>query len=307
MRRLLAAFVFCLCACSSVYAGPGLKVTASLWVLGHIAEEIGGGRIEVVHVVPPGAEPHEYEPTPKDMASVYGSGLFIFQDSEMEPWAGRIRDELVAKGIVVLEMMPLLGPYLGDGPSALRRAHGMQIWTGEGKRDPHAWLDPEIAALMTEALRDALVKADPAGREHYEAGASEYIRELMALDKRFREGLSDCRIRDIVVMHDAFSYLARRYGFRAHAASGLSPQEEPSPRRLGELVDLIRERGIRYVFVEPLVNPRIARTLASETGAEVLGLSPIGGFEEEYMKRGPTYIAEMGENLKSLRLAMGCR
>jgi zinc transport system substrate-binding protein len=276
-------------------------------VLGHFAKQVGGERVEVLQVMPPGAEPHEYEPTPKDIIAVLESDLFIFQDETMEPWAGRIKADALKQGLAVIEISRELDPYIGEGAQGMRFAHGKMIKKDGLRSDPHAWLDPRNAAIETEIIRDALISADPSGREHYENNAALYIKKLGTLDRDFREGLKSCRIRDIVVPHDAYSYLARRYGFTAHAASGLSPQDEPSTGRIASLAAMMKQRGIRHVFFETLVSPRIARTLAAETGAELLVLNPMGGVSSEDIESGKTYISVMRENLANLRVSMGCR
>jgi zinc transport system substrate-binding protein len=164
--------------------------------------------------------------------------------------------------------------------------------------DPHVWLDPirfsEIVTTMAHVL-------DRPGE-----GAS-LSAELRALDAAYRTGLAHCRRREIVTTHAAFGYLARRYRLRQIPLSGLSPEAEPSPKELQRIVREVRSSGATTSFFETLVSPRLAETVARETGSKTAVLDPIEGLTEADVRHGADYLSVMRENLMSLQGALGCR
>jgi zinc transport system substrate-binding protein len=163
------------------------------------------------------------------------------------------------------------------------------------------WLDPTAMARITGRVATALARIDPSGAAGYRARARAWEAELEALDRAFAQGLAHCRSRVIVTTHAAFGALAKRYGLRQEAVVGSSPEAEPDPARLDELVDLVRREGVTTVFTEPLAPRRLAATLARETGADVAVLDPV-----ETLARGADYVSVMRRNLAALRAALGC-
>ena len=291
-------------------ADARLKVSASFWTLAHFAKKIGGQRVSVVSITPSGAEPHEFEPTARDVHRVYDSGLFIYLEESFDPWAARLDESLRQNGVSVLAMERAMKGFL-DSPRPLRHALGVEDdkrapYVKRATRDPHFWLDPVHAATMSSIIRDTLAEIDPEGADVYRQNASEFIRAIRVLDKAYRKALLPCRTRHVVVSHDAFSYLAKRYDFQVLAITGVSPQQEPTARRLAELVRAMRANGIEYVFVEPFGSKRSAETLARETGAGLLELNPIGALNEKDISSGRTYLTIMRENLLALKKAMQC-
>ncbi len=307
-------------------ASNKLRISAGFYPLAHFAEKVGGYRAEVINITPPGAEPHEFEPSPRDYKNIWTSKIFIFNGAHMTPWAERISRELEKKGIYVIEMAEHFdmrkagdehedhdegGEHDHDDHEAHHEEHDKEAHKDEhdhdhGGLDPHIWLDPLLAIKEIKIIRDAFIKVDPENKDYYKRNSSDYINKLTDLHKRFEEGLKSCEIRDIIVSHDAFSYLANRYDLHVHSISGISPQEEPSPRTLADLTRLARDKEIKYIFFEALVSPRLAKTIAGEVGAKTLTLNPIGGLRSEDIKAGKDYISIMDENLNNLRTALSC-
>jgi zinc transport system substrate-binding protein len=149
-------------------------------------------------------------------------------------------------------------------------------------------------------------REDPQGAETYDRNAEAYESRLQALDRSFEEGLATCARRVIVTSHAAFGYLADRYGLEQEAISGLSPEAEPDPRRLQELIDLVKERGVTTVFSEELLSPAVAETLAREAGVRTAVLDPLEGLTPEEQQAGEDYVSIMRKNLAVLRSALGC-
>jgi len=177
---------------------------------------------------------------------------------------------------------------------------------GDSGMDPHIWLDPVLAQRAVEAIRAALERGDPGRQAAYATNAAAYSTKLAALDARFDAGLRGCARRDVVVSHAAFGYLTRRYRLEQIAVTGLAPQAEPSPAALAEVVRAARTRAVTAIFLEPLVSPKLAETLARELGVRLLTLNPIEGITKQEATDGIGYIDLMTRNLESLQQGLGC-
>jgi zinc transport system substrate-binding protein len=172
--------------------------------------------------------------------------------------------------------------------------------------DPHVWLDPVLMRRVVAQVRTALTKADRAGKARYARNARALDAELIALDHRYRDGLATCARDEIVTAHDAFGYLARRYGLRQEGVAGLAPDSEPDAKRLAQLSDLVAREGVTTVFTESLLSPRIADTLAREARVHTAVLNPLEGLTDKERARGDDYLTVMDANLAKLRAALGC-
>ncbi len=294
MRRIIASFVlasvvfgvigFVVARSDSGDKNDGrLKVSASYYPLYDFARNIGGDKVKVTNITPAGAEPHEFEPSPKTLADASKSAVFIYNGGNLEPWTdGFVRDY---KHV------------------AVKANAGVNL---QGN-DPHFWLDPVLAQQIVDNIRDGLVRADPANKAYYDQNAAGYVGKLKQLDQEFRNGLSGCQTRTIITSHQAFSYLGRQYNLDIRAIAGISTDEEPSAAKLADLSQLVRDQNINYVFFESLVSPKLADTIAKETGAKTLVLDPIEGLTNEDQKRGKDYISVQRQNLENLRTALACR
>lgn len=289
-----------------------ITVAASFYPLAEFARNVAGDHAEVTTITPAGTDPHEYEPSPRDIATVQEADLFIFNGEGQDPWAERLTRELQEKGVKTMHMteyFTLMEGMEEDHEEEDHDEHEDEHEEGDDhahERDPHIWLDPTLAIQEVELIREALVEIDPANAENYEANAAAYIVELETLDSEFRETLASCQKQDIITSHAAFGYMAERYGFNQIAIAGLSPEQEPSPRKLAEIADMAEEKNIRYIFFETLVSPRISETLANEIGAETLLLNPIEGLTQEQITAGENYATVMRGNLTNLATALEC-
>ncbi len=268
-----------------------INVAASFYPLAEFASRVGGEYVNVINITPAGSEPHDYEPTPMDIKKIYSSRIFIMNGDGVDPWAGKIKQDLLRKGVIVVDMMGIIRSY---NPHTTTNVN------------PHIWLDPVIAQEMVLKISKAIQKIDPEHTSYYKNRTNLFIDALKKLDKDYAKGLSACKLHDIITSHDAFPYLAKRYGFYTHSIAGLSPEEEPSPKTIARLIVLVREKHIRYIFFERLVSPKLSDTIAHETGAKTLVLDPIEGLTEKEVKAGKDYLVIMQENLKNLRQAMEC-
>jgi zinc transport system substrate-binding protein len=309
-RGVVVAVALALTACQEApkVAPPRPVVVASFYPLYEFARQVAGDRAEVVSLVPPGAESHDWEPSARDVARVANAAVFVYNGAGFDAGAERLAKQATTKGIVV-EATAGLSLLSVDLPGHDAHDHGKKEHArkNEPVRDPHVWLDPTLARAQVDAIKAALARADSAHADHYTAKAAEYSAKLTALHERFAAGLAQCQRREIVVSHAAFAYLAQRYGLRQVPVMGIAPQSEPSPAQLAEVVRLVRRLKARVIFFETLVSSRLAETLAAEVGARTLVLNPVEGLTAEEEKAGKTYLDLMEANLANLRVALDCR
>ncbi len=262
--------------CGGGSSGGKSQVVAAFYPLAFAAEQIGGDRFEVRNLTPPGAEPHDIEVKPKDVQRLRSADVVLLLGHGFQPQL----EKAIGGGKRVVRLL--------DTPGLHRFANG----------DPHVWLDPLRFALVAKRIGTTL--GAPAAAERFAA-------RVRALDRDYRRGLNYCARREIVTSHEAFAYLARRYGLQQVAITGLSPEAEPAPKDLQRVVALVRDTHATTVFFETLVSPRIAKTVAREAGAKTAVLDPIEGLTESEKKRGEDYFSLMRANLGRLRAALGCR
>lgn len=272
-----------------------LVIVATFYPLAEFAQAVGGDAVSVTTIVPAGAEPHDYEPTPRDILAAYRSQVFLLNGSGLDPWAEKIRPDLERNDVTIVQMSErvLLLPISDTGMMT--------------RVDPHFWLDPMRAITEVQAIRDVLIARDPTRSVDFARNAATFVAELQVLDEEYQSGLSHCALHTIVTSHQAFGYLADRYGFEAVSVSGLSPEAEPSPNRMAEVVRLVNQKGVKYIFFESLVSPKVAETLADETGTRTLVFDPIEGLTDTKRAEGKNYLSIMRDNLQSLQTALQCQ
>jgi zinc transport system substrate-binding protein len=261
-----------------------MQVVATFYPLYEFAKQVGGTRVEVTNITPAGSEPHDYEPTPQQMAAAQKAGVFIYNGAPFEPW-----------------MAKFLPEYKG---TKVAGGSNLEIRTGY---DPHYWLDPVFAQTVVNNIRDALGRADPANSQYYTQQSAVYNAKLQKLHDDITAGLRECKLRTVITSHDAFGYYGARYNLKIVPIAGISPDQEPSPAKLAELSDLVKQEGIGYVFFESLVSPKLAETVAAEAGAKTAVFDTIEGITSEEQQKGKDYIAVQRENLQNLRTALACR
>lgn len=265
--------------------GNKLRVTTSFYPLYFFAKEIGADRATVINITPAGAEPHDYEPTTQDIGAIEKSSILIINGNKFEPWAEKIKNDLKNKNITIVEGMEALAD----------------------QQDPHVWLDPTGAKQEVQIIAQAFEKKDPANARYYASNAIRLMEKLDALHLEFQKGLSSCQQKNIVTSHAAFGLLASRYNMKQIPIAGISPDSEPSPKKLAEIADLAKANSINYIFFEELISPRLAETLAREIGAQTLVLHPIEGLTPEELSLGYDYFFLQRENLANLKVALACQ
>lgn len=260
-----------------------LDVVASFYPLAEVAELVGGEHVRVRNLTSPGVEPHDLELTTDQLDLVLDAEVVLAMGGRFQPAiddAVRRRD-----GGGVVQVLPSLDA------------------TGD---DPHVWLDPVLMQDVVDLVAEALAEEDPAHAEVFRQRAGQERARLALLDQEWRDGLRACRSRVLVTAHAAFGRLAGRYGLRQASVAGIEPDQEPDPRRLGELADLVAREGVTTIFTEPLVSPRVSQALARETGASVAVLDPVESLSDAALDAGDDYERVMRRNLAAVRAGLGC-
>jgi zinc transport system substrate-binding protein len=272
--------------------GSTISVVTTLYPLEYFAGRIGGKRVTVVNLVAPGVEAHSFDPAPADIRRLDAADVVLYNGYGFEPWMDRALAAVSNRDRTVIQAGRVGETNNGD--------------QGNGGLDPHVWLDPRLAMNQVQIIHSGLVQADPDGAAVYATNATVVAAELEALHSRFVSDLDSCSRDHFVTSHAAFGHLANRYGLEQVPISGLSPEAEPGARDLADIADTIRELGVEYVMVEPVISTAFAETLAREVGAELLSLHPLESLTPRQSKDGEDYFTLMEANLESLSLALWC-
>jgi zinc transport system substrate-binding protein len=298
-----------LAACKQKGPQPGsgkLRIVTTLFPLYDFVRIIGGDSVAVTLLLPPGVEPHSFEPKPEDVLNVARADIFIYTSKEMEPWAGKLVSGVANSG-------KPLQLEAGSGARYLETAGGADAdhhhdGAHGGTRDPHIWLDIRNAMVMVDNIAKALAESAPARKELFLANAAAYKKQLAALENRFKTGLAVCNSREFIHGgHYAFAYLADCYQLKYISAFGVSAESEPTPGKLVDLVNTIRRHNLHYIFYEELLSPRIAQTVAAETGVKLLKLHGVHNLTRDELNGGASYLSLMEQNLANLRTGLECR
>jgi zinc transport system substrate-binding protein len=303
----LIGLILMACAVLMLLAGPAgaspgkLRVAASLTPLGDFCRQIGGELVEVQVLIPPGASPHVFEPSPSEVTRVMQAQVVVYVGAGLEPWMDKILRARGTASLTVVEATQGIPLIQGVEEHPGEKAHEEHAEHSHEGGNPHVWLDPVLAQKICRKIAAAFIQVDPAHRQAYEANLGRYLTALQELDQDIRQQVQTWRIHDFVSFHDAFGYFAQRYHLHLAGVIEAAPGREPSPRYLAELISTIRQRGIRVVFAEPQLNPRIAEVIAGEAGAKVLMLDPVGGrppYGSNYLQLMRYNLAEMAQAMK---------
>ncbi len=293
-----------LSGCTPAATPSGVQVLASFYPLQYVVEQIGGDLVHVTSLTPPGAEPHDVELSPRQVREVGDADLVVylsgFQSAVDQAIASRKPAQLVDAATVPTIAEHLASQSAAEAGTSTDGAGAAS--TGIHSEDPHFWLDPTLLAALAPEVATALSAADPAHAADYAAGATRLDDALTALGTQFSTGLAQCERNEIVTSHAAFGYLAQKYHLTQVSLSGLDPEAEPSPARLREIGDVVRQYGVTTIFTEALLSPKVAETLAGDLSISTAVLDPI----ESEPAGGTDYRGAMEQNLSALRAALGC-
>lgn len=279
---------------SNVPVSTKLQVTTSFYPLYFFATQVAGDRAEVTNIIPTGAEPHDYEPSAQDIIEMENSKLLILNGGGLEAWGDKMAQIInPAQTLIITVGKDITDQTVIEGSSNIV--------------DPHIWLSPPLAKVMVEKIVAGFAQVDPVNAVYYEANATALTQKLSDLDTAYKTGLASCTGTDIITSHAAFGYLATAYHLTQVPIAGLSPDAEPSPKQLGDIVQLAKANNIKYIFFESLASPKLSETIAREIGAQTLVLNPIEGLTPAEVAQGDDYFTEMEKNLVNLELVLNCK
>ncbi len=261
-----------------------LQVVSSFYTIHEFAQNVGQEKIDVTLLVPIGVEPHDWEPTIKDVLIIQNSDLIVINGIGFENWVDKL-DENDYRGIIV-----------NTGDEILIKNSDEEYVNDSG--DPHIWLNPVFAKVQVQTIATSFSNLDPENQQYYQSNAAKYIEQLDLLDLKIRNKLSNCNY-DFVAFHDAFSYFADEYNLNQHTIiSSNDPHGEATAKTLENVISTARELNIKVIFSEENVNTRTSEIIANEIDGKVLVLSSLEVFSDG------TYISKMTENLNNLKEAL---
>ncbi|MHC5228475.1 metal ABC transporter substrate-binding protein [Enterococcus sp. LJL99] len=295
--------IFLLAACGQTKeetkkAEDKIKVVTTFYPMYDFTKNIVGDLGDVELLIPAGTEPHDYEPSAKDIAKITDSDVFVYNSLELETWVKDVLENVDQKKVTVVDASQNI--TLMDG--AVHEDEDEEEHEGhEHELDPHVWLDPVLAKKEVETIRDALIKRYPEHKETFEKNATTYLEKLTELDQEYQAAFKEAKNKTFVTQHAAFGYLAKQYGLTQESIAGISPDQEPSPSRLAELKKYIEANHVSVIYFETTASSKVAKTLAKETGVELAVLNPLESLTQKEQDAGEDYISVMKENLAALK------
>ena len=284
-------------ACERQTSGDKLKVVATIFPLADFVKNVAGDRAEVATLLQPGDSPHTYEPSPNDMKSVAEANLLVINGAGLDFWVEKVKSAASPDLMVVdTSIIPAMEGALlsGDEHESEDTAHGGV--------NPHFWLDPVLAQKQVEAIAAALVMVDPENKDFYLENAADYIAELQSLDEEIKNLTQSFSSREFITFHPAWTYFAKRYGLVEAAVIEEAPGKAPTIDDIKRIVDVVRDLKVRAIFAEPQFSTQAADAIASDSGAEVLLLDPIGGGDlpgrDSYISLMRYNVGQMGEAMQ---------
>ena len=284
-----------------------LTIVASLFPHYDFARAIAGEYADVILILPPGIESHAYEPTPKDIIKITESDVFLYTNEIMEPWAHALIESIDPTSTRVIDMSTGIELMAANHEDEASTEAASEEDHEEGEYDPHYWLDPINGLIMTESIKEALIEAMPENRAIFEANAAELVSALESLDRDFITAFEKTQSKTILSGgHFAFGYFAKRYGLdNMSPYVGFSPDAEPTPRRIADLIDTIESTKAKAIFYEELIDPRVATIISQEAGVEMLLLHGAHNISKDEITGGISYIEIMKGNLERLKIGLG--
>ncbi|MDE1798188.1 MAG: zinc ABC transporter substrate-binding protein [Candidatus Micrarchaeota archaeon] len=293
----LLVLAIVLAGCASSPSAPTSSsgaptVVASFLPVYLIVQPVAGNLTAVRILLPPGAEPHDYEPAPNDLKALANASILFYDSPGLEPWA--------------ISLAQAANPGIRLAPLSSAVPLRPAAENGTGATDPHVWLSPARVINETLYARDQLIAADPAHAGQYRANAAAQLARLRELDGEYRAGLSNCSSRILITTHAALGYLADDYNLTQVPIAGISPDEEPSPAALEQVIQIGKAENATVVFTEPGVSPKLGIAVAGEIHVSTLAFNPLEILTPEEIANGADYISLMRSNLGVLRQGLGC-
>jgi len=297
-----------------------LAVVTTLFPLYEFAREVGGNNVEVTLLLPPGAEPHSFEPKPSDIQKIENADVFIYIGEVMEPWAHDILEGTHNADLMVIDSSSLVTLLAGDHDHEHEEEHDEEAEEEHieeheeehhhenGAFDPHIWLDLENDQKIVDEVAKIFSKIDSKNADYYMQNADNYKQKLHSLDEKYLSELQGCKKDEFLVGgHNFFGYIEHRYNVEGISAiENLEPNTEPTPKRIQEIAEVAKEHDIKYILTEVLVSQRMSEAIAEEVGATVLTFNPAPNLPKSDFDNGVTFISVMEDNLQTLKTALVC-
>lgn len=312
--------VVLLSACGDSNANNGknndgkIKAIATFYPMYEFTKEVVGDEGSVELLIPAGTEPHDYEPSAKDIAKISEADAFVYNSEEMETWVDKIADNIDDKKTKMIEAADEIDLLEATSDGHDHAHHDSDSDTHDSdsdehdheedhahSKDPHVWTDPVMAVKEVKEIQEELSEKYPAKKAQFEKNANTYIAKLNELDQEYKTAFANAKNKTFVVQHAAFGYLANQYGLTQESISGISPDQEPSPSRLAQLKHFVEDHGTKVIYFEENANSKVAETLAKETGVKMAVLNPLESLTQKQMDDGETYLTVMQQNLKALQ------
>jgi zinc transport system substrate-binding protein len=272
---VLVALLLLICSCVSQNDGSSsekIKVVTTVAPLEEFIKSVGGDRVEVSVMVPPGAEPHTFEPTPSQMRQVAEADLYVQNGAGLEFWMDRILQ--VNEEMTIIDSSKGID-FIRESPEEI---------------DPHIWISLRNAAVQVKNICDGLIEVDPANKEYYLQNKDSYLQNLRTIDAEFNNTFGSKEKRIFIVHHPAWTYFARDY--ELEQVPLMENEKEPGPKYLGEVIELARKNNITTIFVEPQFNPKSAEVIAREMNASIVTIDPLSGNYLDNMRNAGREIAQ---------------
>jgi zinc transport system substrate-binding protein len=288
-----------------------LQVVTTLFPLYDFSRQIAGDKARITLLLPPGVEAHAFEPRPQDIITINKADVFIYTGPFMEAWVGDVLGGINNKKLLIIDASKniQLAAEKAHEEETHQEGQTHEAEQDHGGADPHIWIDPVLAQQIVTDIANGFAAQDPANKDFYLANAKAYNDKLALLDTKIRQTLAPCKTKTILYGgHFAFGYFARRYGLDYISPyAGFSPDAEPTPKKITELIEKMKTLDSKYIFFEELLEPRVARTIAESTGAKLLLLHGAHNISKEELDKGITYLEIMEANLRRLKLALNCQ
>lgn len=303
---ILAAAMVVVGGCGTTNGGSNsdkkMDVVATVYPVYDIAKQVGGDKVNLTLLVPPGSEPHDWDPKASDLEKIGKAKVFLYSGAGLEP-----TDKILTKD-VLKEAKPYELSKAVELMKNTAEEEDEDEHNGEehhhSEYDPHVWLDPTNVIKEVDMTVKAFSEADPANKDYYEKNGKDYKEKLAKLDKDYKAFTDTLSQKELIVSHQAFGYFAKHYGLVQVPIMGVSPDAEPTPDRMAKIVAFSKAHQVKAIFGEELVSPKLAEAIANEIGAKVYVLNPVEGLTEEQTKAGETYLSLMEKNLQTLKEAL---
>ncbi len=280
-----------------VAADDKIKVVTTFYPVYEFTKAVTGDSADVSMLIKAGTEPHDFEPSTKNVATISDADMFVYMDDSMETWVKKVQKSINSDDLTVVKST---GDMLLMAGTAEEEEEGHEGHSHE--YDPHVWLSPKRAVTLVENIRDAFVAKYPDKAETFKTNSAAYIEKLNDLDKKYSDALSNAKQKSFVTQHAAFGYLALDYGLNQIPITGVSAESEPSAKRLASLTKYVKKYDIKYIYFEENASSKVAATLADEAGVKTAVLNPLESLTTKEIKAGEDYFTVMKDNLKALQL-----